>query len=227
MNLFTLILASLLALPFGGGDGKKQPRPHEGEPGEERYYDYEREDVSNYRDRTRFQLPEPEVKLETVRPDRPAPESLAGYFPADTSTYYVDANPRLQTLIETHKNINARIQRVDGFRIQVYSGNSRSRALSVKSQLLAMGFNQKTYLEFAAPNFVVRLGDFMDKEEATLFFRRNIEGSYRGAFVVPDEVNVPKYDELIELEKRREQLEQQMENEAVEDGDFFDPDNNR
>lgn len=220
MNLFSILIAALTAL--GGGDGDKK-QPKEGEPGEDKYYQYEREDVSNYRDRTRFQLPEPQVQLAVEEDNRPAPESLQAYFPEGESNYYIDAAPQLQTLIETHKAINSRIEKIDGYRIQVYSGTSRSRALGVKSQMLALGFNHKTYLEFSAPNFVVRIGDFMDKEEATLFYRRNIEGTYRGSFVVPDEVNVPKYDELIEMERRRERLEQEMEdNDSLGNGEEDD-----
>ena len=215
MNIVAFFLAGLLSFP--GGPEIDPKKAKEGEPGRERYYQYEREDVSRYRDRVNFQRPEPEIDRPAPVQTLPQPVSLAPYF-SEGNAYHIESNPQLQTLIQTHKEINENIRQVEGYRIQIYSGTNRSRAYGIKSQLLGLGFTHKPYLEFTAPNFTVRLGDFLDKEEATLFFRREIEGRYRGAVVVPERVNVPKYNDLIELEERRERLEKDMELE-----DPYDP----
>jgi len=167
------------------------------EPGQATYYQYEREVVSAYRDRADFSRPEPTLPKRDRR-DIPKPISLAPYFGPD-DTYYIDADPRLEKLRQIHISIGKQTTTMPGYRIMIYSGNSRNRALGVKSQLLAMGLDQKPYLEFDAPNFVVRLGDFMERENAILFLRE-IQEQYPSAFIVPDEINIPKYEETLEEE---------------------------
>jgi len=220
MNLVTFFLIGLMTLNGGPGGPAKQPA--EGEPGEDTYYKYEREEVSVYRDRADFGLPEPILPAGAQAAERPEPEALSGYFQPDQA-YYIDAAPELERLTDTHKQINARIKQVPGYRIQVYSGTARAQADRVYSQFLARenDLKQTPYKEFIAPNFVVRVGDFMNKEEATLFFKREIEGLIRGAFVVPDKVNVPTYEDLVETERRREERERMEQN-----ADPFDNNNN-
>ncbi len=167
------------------------------EPGRATYYQYEREVVSAYRDRADFARPEPSLP-KRARRDIPQPISLEPYF-GPNDTYYIDAAPGLEKLRQVHIEIGRKTTTMDGYRIMIYSGNSRNRALGVKSQLLAMNLDQKPYLEFDSPNFVVRLGDFMDREHAILFLR-NLQDQYPSAFIVPDEINIPKYEETFDEE---------------------------
>jgi hypothetical protein len=186
LRLFWLISLSILVSSslFAQRNG--------GKPGQETYYQYEREVVSNYRDLADFTRPEPTLP-ERERRDLPKPISLEPYF-GPGQDFYIDADQRLEKLRQIHIAIGRKTTTMEGFRIMIYSGNSRNRALGVKSQLLAMGLDQKPYLEFDAPNFVVRVGDFMDRENAILFLR-DLQDQYPSAFIVPDKINIPKYKE--------------------------------
>lgn len=167
-------------------------------PGRDTYYQHERNEVSYYRDLASFSKPEPTLP-EREQTDLVQPISLAGYFQAGDA-YYLDTPEGLAQLVQLHRAINEETETMQGFRLMVYSGNSRNTALSIKSQLLAMNIDQKPYLDFDAPNFVVRLGDFMDRESARLFLRE-IEPQFPGAFIVPDKINIPKYEEPTETEE--------------------------
>lgn len=187
---FSLLLALFALLPTF-----LHAQTNGDEPGQATYYQYEREVVSAYRDRADFTRPEPTLPKRERR-DIPKPISLEPYF-GPNDAYYIDSDPRLEKLRQIHIAIGRQTTTMDGYRIMIYSGNSRNRALGVKSQLLAMNLDQKPYLEFDAPNFVVRLGDFMERENAILFLRQ-IQDQYPSAFIVPDEINIPKYEDTFE-----------------------------
>ncbi|MEM9987804.1 MAG: hypothetical protein AAF804_22160, partial [Bacteroidota bacterium] len=131
MNIVVFFLAGLLS--FTGGPETDPKKTKEGEPGQERYYQYEREDVSRYRDRVNFQRPKPTIDRPAPIQNLPQPISLTPYF-SEGNSYHIESKPQLQTLIQTHKEINESIRQVDGYRIQIYSGTNRSRAYAIKSQ---------------------------------------------------------------------------------------------
>jgi hypothetical protein len=191
--LFLLGLMASLTFPLLAQKG--------GTPGRANYFDYEREEVSYYRDQVAFQLPSPTLP-ERPRHEQVQPISLRSYF-GSRNAYYIDSKPALNQLVSLHQRIGEKTQTMQGYRIMVYSGNSRNTALGIKSQLLAMNIQHRPYLDFDAPNIVVRLGDFMDREDAILFLR-TIQSQYPSAFIVPDKINIPKY----QAKKDPEQMEE-------------------
>ncbi|MFM9008490.1 MAG: SPOR domain-containing protein [Bacteroidota bacterium] len=78
-----------------------------------------------------------------------------------------------------------------GFRIQVFFGPERVKAQETKTQLSALYPENQAYLVYQQPNFKVRLGDFKTRLEASRFLQE-VQGSYPGAFIVPDEVRLPE-----------------------------------
>lgn len=157
--------------------------------GEKQYYKYEREEVAPYRDRVDFPLPEVKAPVENPEPKLPKGPSVAPYF-SEGNQVYIEADGRLETLVDRHKAIGEKTRKLPGFRVQVFAGSSRSSALRMKQQLMIL--EAPSYLDYRAPNYVVRVGDFLEKEDAILF-ARDIHGTFPGAFVVPDRVAVPKY----------------------------------
>ncbi|MEO1448727.1 MAG: SPOR domain-containing protein [Bacteroidota bacterium] len=158
---------------------------------EKQYYKYEREEVSLYRDRSDFSLPDVETPVENPEPVLPKGRSVAPYF-SEGNQVYIEADGRLETLVNRHIAINKKIRTLSGFRVQVFAGSSRSSALRMKQRLMIL--DVPSYLDYKTPNYVVRVGDFLEKEDAILF-SRDIRKSFPGAFVVPDQVAVPKYKE--------------------------------
>lgn len=160
----------------------------------EEIYRYEKEDVSRFRDRTTFELPEPTViiQAEPQEGGSLSPSSLSPLF-SDTQKVYIDADPNLEAWINVDKAQKNRITEVQGYRIQVYAGTSRQRAFQYKGNLVARFPELESYLDFTSPNYVVRVGDFMGRDEAELYLKR-IRQYLATAFIVPAKVKVPKYD---------------------------------
>lgn len=192
MNLFNIVLAALIAFPGvqGEGDDKKKKA-------RESYYKYEREDVNMYRDKVSFQLPEPDFQEEaTVNTSEvdgeslPEPKSLSYMFTSGKKVH-IEADYRLDAMVKADISIKSRIETLDGYRVQLYAGRGESGAQRVKGRFWSLFPEHVAYLTFKSPNYVVRVGDFLDKEDVTIFTRQ-IREHFPGAFPVPDRVKVPK-----------------------------------
>lgn len=192
MNLVNIVLAAMIAFPGLQGDGddkKKKAR--------ESYYKYEREEVSMYRDRVDFQLPEPDFQEETSETVGengevlPPPQSLSYIFTPGKKVH-IEADYRLDAMVKADISIKSRIETLDGYRVQLYAGRGESGAQRVKGRFWSLFPEHVAYLSFKSPNYVVRVGDFLDKEDVTIFTRQ-IREHFPGAFPVPDRVKVPKY----------------------------------
>jgi len=84
-----------------------------------------------------------------------------------------------------------------GFRIQVYNAQSRDEANAVKAELLRRFPDQQTYLLYQAPNFRIRIGNFLTQKDAT-DLRKTLAAMYpgKGIYIVPDLIEyTPPEDE--------------------------------
>ncbi|MEO0469207.1 MAG: SPOR domain-containing protein [Bacteroidota bacterium] len=188
-----LLIVSFPFIAFANGDGGKKTK----KGGEDQYDKYEREEVAFYRDRKEFVKPDP--KPVVVAPQNEVEDvsvKLSHHF-ASGNKVYIAADPRLDRMIEIDRKEKYGTDVADGFRIQVYAGASRQGALSRKSQVKQSELVQESgvidYIDYRAPNYVVRVGDFLEKEDALMFCRK-LRREFPGAFVAPARVNVPKYN---------------------------------
>lgn len=74
---------------------------------------------------------------------------------------------------------------MQGFRVQIYFGNERNKALELKSRFLKENPQLNAYLIYEQPNFKVRVGDFAKHDDAYQFSRK-ITNMYGVSFVVRD-----------------------------------------
>ena len=95
-------------------------------------------------------------------------------------------------------------RQTSGFRIQVYMGNnpkkSRSEAFNKESLIKSVFIDLATYVDYNAPNWKLLVGDFMTKEEATLFkdvLQNEFPELKREMYIVAEEINIPaeKFEE--------------------------------
>lgn len=116
----------------------------------------------------------------------------------------VKKDPRLDILTARQTAHNKRLSMMTsngqykGFRVQVVSTRDRTKALDVKAQLLTRFPEEKSYTVFQSPYFRIRIGNFINKEDAEAF-RKILSRHYpQGVFVVPDviEYTPPEEDEL-------------------------------
>ncbi len=112
-------------------------------------------------------------------------------------------DPRFDVLAAKQAEINKNAQkyivkRVKGWRIQAVNSQSRDEANLVKADLLKRYPEEKTYLLYQAPNFRVRIGNFLKQSDA-FPLRKLLSALYpnRGIYIVPDiiEVAPPPDDE--------------------------------
>ncbi len=180
-----LCLTLLLIFPLGafatGGGGED----------DKNYVKYEREEVSAYRARTNFELPVPEVATQAIDEERPEVVSLSYLFSGGKKVHVQAANG-LDELVERHIRIGENTKTMQGYRIRIYAGPVRQRALDRKKQMMMRYPEVPYHIDFRSPNYIVLVGDFLEEETAILFLR-DLRETFPDAFMVPDEVNVPRY----------------------------------
>jgi hypothetical protein len=115
-----------------------------------------------------------------------------GYSRDTFSSVIVNKDPRFDEMAAKQAEINKKAvrsgpRRVRGFRIQAANTQNRDEANSVKAELLRRFPDQKSYLLYQAPNFRVRIGNFLTQREA-FQLRKLISALYpeKGIYIVPD-----------------------------------------
>jgi len=110
---------------------------------------------------------------------------------------YVNRDPRMDQLIEKHRQYNQANPGVDGFRVQVFfdSGNNSKRAAQTAREKFMEGYPEVgAYLTFNSPYYRVRVGDFRTKLEAEGFLFQ-LATAYPNAFTVLDRIRIDKKSE--------------------------------
>lgn len=77
--------------------------------------------------------------------------------------------------------------RVRGFRVQIFSGSSRSDAYAVESKFQSSYKDIASYVTYEEPNYRVKVGDFRSRSEATSFMRE-LRSQYSNVFVFTEDV---------------------------------------
>jgi len=132
--------------------------------------------------------------------------SCTSYLPAAASqvdTIIIRQDPRMEVLTQKQRIVNRKQTMMTanglykGFRIQVISTNQRDDAFRIKAELLANFPDHKSYIIYQSPNFKVRIGNFIKKEDAELLKAQLNKFYTRGVYIVDDAVEYnPREDEL-------------------------------
>lgn len=123
-------------------------------------------------------------------------------------TVIVRKDPRFDELAARQAELNKQYfiktpRRVQGFRIQAANTQNRDEANAVKAELLRRFPDEKSYLLYQAPNFRVRIGNFLMQKDA-FKLRKTISALYpdRGIYIVPDIIDyIPPAEEDDTLQK--------------------------
>lgn len=121
--------------------------------------------------------------------------------PVDTVIFKKDS--RLDILVQKQAQANKRTAMMTstglykGFRLQMISTPRRDDATQMKSELLSRFPDQKTYTLFQSPNFKVRMGNFLKREEAEKFRAQISKFFPKGIYIVEDTIEyIPVEEEL-------------------------------
>ncbi|MDQ3109251.1 MAG: SPOR domain-containing protein [Bacteroidota bacterium] len=122
---------------------------------------------------------------------------LAGTFclSAQTATDSIQkgvvADPRLQTLVGKHVDINTHAKE-KGYRVQIYFGADKGKANEFKAKFLGRYAGDiKAYEIYDVPNFKIRVGDFRSRMDAYRFLKK-IKSEFPSAFIVESEIEYPE-----------------------------------
>ena len=112
----------------------------------------------------------------------------------------INQDPALDTLISRYilgyKNLEAKngYEGMEGFRIQIYFKNvrnAREESNKARAQFMSRFPDIITYQLYQDPGyFIIRVGDFRTKTEATRLFLL-ISKEFREAYIVPDIISFP------------------------------------
>jgi hypothetical protein len=109
-------------------------------------------------------------------------------------TIVVRKDARLDVLSIKQNQYNQRQSRMlsnglyKGYRIQVISTSKRDDAFRMKADLESQFPEEKTYIIFQAPNFKVRIGNFIKRDEADKFKALLNKIFINGVYIVDDAV---------------------------------------
>lgn len=89
----------------------------------------------------------------------------------DENTVHVYEDSRI-ALIVNKPTVAKPSNRVRGYRVQIYNGNSRADAEKMKMYFMRQYPNTRAYITYNKPQFRVRVGDFRNRKEASDFMAR-------------------------------------------------------
>jgi len=101
--------------------------------------------------------------------------------------------PGIRELLNKHVSVNAESQKIDGYRIHLYSSSgemSRTKAQKIQADFLKNYPDVPSYLDWLEPNFRVRVGDFRTRLDA-IQFHQDIQDFFPSSFVVREEIELP------------------------------------
>ena len=114
----------------------------------------------------------------------------------DTVRAVVVQDERINGLLNKYILMNGEKRTIEGYRVQIFfasGNNSKKMANDTKTEFLANHPTISTYILFQSPNFKVRVGDFRTKLDAYKFYKE-IVADYPSAFIVKDDITLPKID---------------------------------
>ena len=123
-------------------------------------------------------------KFETYTPDKPIDTVDVNEPDQQVPALSNDISENLNQMLESSFKRNEDIDYVNGYTIQVYSGSSRENANMVKTDIYKYIPNAKPKEGFEAPNFKVRVGEFLEKIEAQRIYSE-IKVHFPQAIVIP------------------------------------------
>lgn len=111
----------------------------------------------------------------------------------------IHKDPRIDALVKKQgaiipPAINAEI---DGFRIQLFFDSDKSAVNEARNAFISKFPKVDTYIEFNAPNFFLKVGDFRTKLEAEKI-KSKVEADFPTSFIVKEKINLPRLEKELE-----------------------------
>jgi len=82
---------------------------------------------------------------------------------------------------------------IDGFRVQLYFDSERGNINDARSRFIAQFPKVDTYIEFNAPNYFLKVGDFRTRLEAEKV-KSKIEAEFPTSFIIKEKIYLPRLE---------------------------------
>jgi hypothetical protein len=99
---------------------------------------------------------------------------------------------KIDDLIKSKSNVR-RITTA-GYRIQLFFSTDKDKVNEIRMKFIKKYPKMETYITFDAPNYILRVGDFTEKNDAERF-KKEIFREYPENFIIKTAINVPNDDE--------------------------------
>ncbi|GAB3177407.1 hypothetical protein GCM10027291_41110 [Telluribacter humicola] len=144
-----------------------------------------KEDLSSVR--PKYSYVEPAIDKNKTTPERKEPVRKPSA--KDDKPLYI--NKRLEAVLDTMYSQNKAIKYINGYRIQLYVGNTRGEAEAAKSYIYQMFPDLIPYVSYSQPTYRVKAGDFMYRADAEQYLDQ-IRQQYPSSIILSDRVEIKK-----------------------------------
>lgn len=110
----------------------------------------------------------------------------------DNSGIIIIKDKKIDELIKNKSNI--RRVSTAGYRIQIFFSTDKDKVNEIRMKFIKQYPKMETYITFDAPNYILRVGDFTEKNDAERF-KKEIFREYPENFILKTAINVPNDDE--------------------------------
>jgi hypothetical protein len=98
-----------------------------------------------------------------------------------------DIKSELDSVLSTIRASRNEIEFLNGFTVQVYSGNNRDQANEIKTKVYEAFEEYDPEISYIQPNFKVKIGRFFDRLEANKVYTR-VKAEFPKAIVIPERI---------------------------------------
>jgi hypothetical protein len=99
------------------------------------------------------------------------------------------SNTLIQASLDSVAKANLRYKTTPGYRVVLYLGTDRNRALEIKSDIYRISPEEEVFFQFSQPTFKVKIGNFLTRLEAENWFANN-KDFFPDAIIIPEHVNL-------------------------------------
>lgn len=101
------------------------------------------------------------------------------------------------------KRSNMKKMTSTGYRIQIFFSEDKEELNNIRLKFIKQFPKVETYITFDAPNYLLRVGDFSDKNQAEKF-KKEIQQIYPENFILKTNINIsyePRRKEVVKTEE--------------------------
>jgi hypothetical protein len=113
-----------------------------------------------------------------------------------TAQVEIIKDSRIDGLVKSQSQIipPATVPQIMGYRLQVTFDSEKSVIDEARAKFIAAYPKVDTYVEFVAPHYFLKIGDFRTQMEAE-GVKASMQGQFPTCFIVKERINLPRIDQ--------------------------------